>query len=142
MQISVVPTQGPRAQHSLHSGVIGVFTGLTRTLSRYSWIIRQRVWSYCPPAPRFSSFALDKPAPGNQTYLITSFTVEQDPSQFNDFGRVFGDIDAVFVASSRNVDDHVSVELGDRRSNGGHGGWIGTEIGKRSDPSSGFVRDQ
>jgi hypothetical protein len=54
--------------------------------------------------------------------LVTSLTVEQDPTQFNYFCRIFCDIDAVFVACRRNMDDDVSIELGDWSGRGRHAG--------------------
>lgn len=55
-----------------------------------------------------------------RAYLITIFGVKQNPSQLNDLGRVFGYVNAVFVACRGDVDDNVAVQLRNGGWNGGH----------------------
>ncbi len=59
----------------------------------------------------------------HEPYLVTSLAVEQDPTQFDDFCRVFCDIHTMLVAGGRNMDDDISVEFGDWCSRGCHAGW-------------------
>lgn len=56
-----------------------------------------------------------------ESYLITSLAVEQYPTNFDDLCRILCHINAMFVAGGRYVDDNIAVELGNRRSCGGHG---------------------
>jgi hypothetical protein len=67
-------------------------------------------------------FPLSRGMNRQETYLITSLTIEQDPTQFNYFCRIFCDVDAMFVACRRNMDDDVSIELGDWSGWGRHAG--------------------
>jgi hypothetical protein len=45
-------------------------------------------------------------------YLLTGLGIQQDPAQFDDLGGILGNIDAMLVASGRNVDDDVAIQLG------------------------------
>lgn len=58
---------------------------------------------------------------GDQSaYLVAGFGIEQDPAEFNDLCRVLCDVDAMFVASGRNMDDDVAVQLWDGGRDGCH----------------------
>lgn len=76
---------------------MGVLTGLTRTLSRWSWIEKERQTGFADKS-RVAA------------YLVAVLGVEQDPAQLNDFCRVLGHIDTVLVAGGGYVDDKVAVE--------------------------------
>jgi hypothetical protein len=45
------------------------------------------------------------------TYLLAGLGIQQDPAQFDDLGGILGDIDAMFVAGGRNVDNDVAIQL-------------------------------
>lgn len=55
-------------------------------------------------------------------YLITVLAVKEYPTQLNDFRRILGDIYSMLVASCGNVDDHISVQLGNGDAIAGHVG--------------------
>lgn len=81
----------------LQSGVIGVFTGFTRTLSR--WI--------CEVIDMVSIFAEDQ---GGNSYLVAGCGIKEDPSQFNDFSGVFSDKHPMLIAGCGDVDHYITVE--------------------------------
>ena len=56
----------------------------------------------------------------SETYLIAGLCVEQNPSELDHFGRIFGDINAMLIAGGGHMDDDIAVELGNGRSSGGH----------------------
>ena len=45
-------------------------------------------------------------------YLVTIFSVKQNPSKFDTFSRVFGHVNTVFIASRSNVNYHITLEFG------------------------------
>ena len=45
------------------------------------------------------------------SHLFTVLCIEQDPPNLNDLGRVLGDVNTVFVARRRYINDDVAVEL-------------------------------
>ena len=45
-------------------------------------------------------------------YLVTIFSVEQNPSKFDTFSRIFSYINAVFVTGRSNVNYHITLEFG------------------------------
>lgn len=55
-----------------------------------------------------------------RAYLVTGLSIEEDPAELDNFGRVFRDVDSVFVAGGSNVDDHVAVQVAARRRIGSH----------------------
>lgn len=56
----------------------------------------------------------------SRSYLVATLAVKQYPAQFNDFRRVLGHIYAMFVTGRGDMDDHISVQLGDRDCGAGH----------------------
>jgi hypothetical protein len=86
------------ARHLLHSGVIGVLMGLTRTLSR---------WSYEHAISTHSQEIAEQ----SWTYLVTALCIEENPPKLYHLSRVLGDIDSVLVAGGGNVDHNVSVQI-------------------------------
>lgn len=96
----------------LHSAVMGVLTGFTKTLSRWSW----RVLSAIARAMGRAWGA----------HLFAGLGIEQNPAKLNDLCRVFCDVYAVLVAGGGYVDDEVAVQvrgLGARGGLRGHGVW-------------------
>lgn len=49
---------------------------------------------------------------GFSIYLVTGFTVQQDPPHLNHLSRILCNVDTMFVTGCRNVYDHVTVKLG------------------------------
>lgn len=49
------------------------------------------------------------------SYLVKRFSIEQDPAELNDFGRVLSHINAMLIACSRNMDNDVSLGMRRRR---------------------------
>jgi hypothetical protein len=43
------------------------------------------------------------------THLLTGLGIQQYPAKFNDFCRVLGDIDSMFITGGSDVDDNVAV---------------------------------
>lgn len=54
------------------------------------------------------------------SHLVAVLGVEQDPSKLDDLGRVLGNVDAVLVAGSCNMDDDVAVEVAALGLGSGH----------------------
>jgi hypothetical protein len=59
-----------------------------------------------------------KPTTLKETHLVTGFAVQQDPSELDYFCRILCDINAMFIAGCRHMNDHVSVKLGHWRGRG------------------------
>lgn len=82
----------------LQRAVMGVLTGLTSTLSRWSWGSR-------------SANALAVAIGRWKPHFLAGFCIEQNPAELNDFGRVFCDIYTVLVTGGGYVNDHIAVEV-------------------------------
>jgi hypothetical protein len=44
-------------------------------------------------------------------YLLQVLSIKENPCQLNDFGGILGHVYAVFIASRRNVDNYITVDL-------------------------------
>lgn len=96
----------------LHSGVMGVLTGLTRTLS---WVI------YCDGRrvsdASFSGVWMLWPGSGaggggqRISNLFKRVGINENPAKLNDLGGILCHIYTVFIAGSRNVDHDVAVDV-------------------------------
>lgn len=49
-----------------------------------------------------------------QSHLFKRRSIDENPAKLNDFGRVLGDVNAMFVASGRDVDDDITVGVESR----------------------------
>lgn len=96
-------------EDSLQRGVMGVFTGLTSTLSRCSFT--QQVSAKNLPASMGS--------PG--AHLFAGLRIQQDPPQLNDLGGVLGHVHAMLVTRRSYVNDNVAVQIAPLRRIGSHG---------------------
>lgn len=98
-------------ENLLHRGVMGVLTGLTRTLSWVIWQQRKTFVSHL--ARRRWNVLAQLWALGwlLATHLLERVGIKQDPSKLNHLGRVLCHIDAVLVAGGRNVDDDVAIDV-------------------------------
>lgn len=43
--------------------------------------------------------------------LLQAVSIKENPSKLNDFGGILGNVDAVFIAGSRNMDHDVAVDV-------------------------------
>lgn len=55
-------------------------------------------------------------------HLFECLRVHQDPTNFDNLGRVLGNVDAMFIAGRGHMNDHVAVEGGRGRRECGHVG--------------------
>ena len=62
-------------------------------------------------------------------YLFEVVGVEKDPAKLDELGRVLGNVDAMLIAGSCDVDDHVPVDLERGSLLGGHGEGCGFGLG-------------
>ena len=122
--------------HLLQRGVMGVLTGLTRTLS---WVIckweQLKVSDGTLMLRNFGrSVTLGNHGAGcacgeegGNSHLLKRIGVEKNPSEFNDFSRVLGDIDTVLIARRSNMDHNIAINVELRRLLGRH--WFNDEPG-------------
>ena len=89
------------SRHLLHSGVIGVLTGLTRTLSRWSYIANDY---YSSLGKRGAWLCVN--------YLFTALRVEKNPAELDHFCRIFCHVHPMLITGRSDVDNHVAVEVG------------------------------
>ncbi len=54
-------------------------------------------------------------------HLFQVVGVEKNPTKLDELGRVLRNVDTVFIASSRNMDDDVSVDFQRGNLGGSHG---------------------
>lgn len=90
----------------LQRGVIGVLTGLTRTLSCVIWNWTKRLGQGQVGYTGEISI-LD-------THLLECVGIKQNPAKLNNLSRILCDIDTMLITGGGNVDDDVSIraELG------------------------------
>jgi hypothetical protein len=84
----------------LHNGVIGVLMGLTRTLSRWSFI-----YAVSTPVCKHGEER------AGQTHLFAALCIKENPPELYNLCRIFGDINAVLIAGGGNVNDNVSIQI-------------------------------
>lgn len=92
--------------------MIGVLTGLTRTLScvicsRRSVSSGQQIGHVKRPREKQVGGCCRI---GIKTNLLECVGIEQNPAKLNDLGRVLGDVDAVLIAGGSDVNDNVAVD--------------------------------
>jgi hypothetical protein len=93
---------------------MGVLTGFTSTLWRCNCNGTE-----CQKSTRYIKvnrglrllFQGPKRRVDGTAYLLKILSIEQNPCQLNDFGRILGHVYAMFIASGRNVDDYITVDL-------------------------------
>lgn len=70
-----------------------------------------------------STLSSSIPHADKQSHLFKRICIEQYPSHFNDFGGVLCDINSMLIASGGDMDDHISVQLRQRRRMGHDDKW-------------------
>ena len=80
-------------------------------LSLSSRLILSTPYLYFPSQARKHTHPCTHTRTRHLTHLVTVFRVQKDPPELNDFCRVLGDIDAMFIARRSYMYDYIAVEV-------------------------------
>ncbi|KAH0551083.1 hypothetical protein GP486_007568 [Trichoglossum hirsutum] len=97
----------------LQRGVIGVLTGLTRTLSRWSYA-HEKIVSVPPQAG--SRYIATRKGHNDVKmdgahYLLKILRIQKNPAELDHLRRVLRDIHPMLIARCGNMDDNVAIQV-------------------------------